>query len=234
MKGESLRSDRCDIKAKKCCSSSSDSIIEKDLKLHWDKAFDKSPINKLGWYEDYPEPSLRLIEKCKLPKDATLLNVGAGATTLVDELLKEGYENIIANDLSSTALNNIKTRLGRKNTKVNWIVDDLTKPCNLNNIGTVELWHDRAVLHFFTKKEEQETYFELLKKLVRSKGFVIIAAFNLNGATKCSGLPVHRYDENMLQARLGEDFELLEAFDYIYKMPSGDTRKYIYTLFRRK
>ena len=148
--------------------------------------------------------------------------------------MKIGYENIIANDLSSVALNKLKTRLGKENTKVNWIVDDLTNPFHLNNIGSIDLWLDRAVLHFFTEKEEQDTYFGLLKKLVKSKGFVIIAAFNLNGATKCSGLPVHSYDEIMLQAKLGKDFGLLETFDYTYTTPSGDTRAYIYTLFRRK
>jgi SAM-dependent methyltransferase len=209
-------------------------MIEKDLKLHWDTVYKKSVTQKLGWFEEYPEQSLRLIEKCKLRKSASLLNVGAGATTLIDELIKIGYRNIIANDISTSALKSLKNRLGNQSLKINWIIDDLTNPSELNKLEKIDLWHDRAVLHFFTNKRDQNTYFDLLKKLVKPKGFVIIATFNLKGATKCSGLPVHRYDENMLQSKLGNDFELIEAFDYTYNMPSGDKREYVYTLFQRE
>jgi len=209
--------------------------MKNDLKIHWDTAYKNSEIDKLGWYEESPDSSLSLIDKCNLDHNATLLNVGAGATTLVDELLIRGYQNIIANDLSPTALDRLASRLNMDDRrKVRWIVDDLTKPCELNNLDTVDLWHDRAVLHFFNTKEEQDTYFTLLMKLVKVKGFVIIATFNLSGATKCSGLPVHRFDKNMLQERLGDNFELIEAFDYTYIMPSGDPRKYVYTLFQRR
>jgi hypothetical protein len=103
----------------------------------------------------------------------------------------------------------------------------------LPEIGPVDLWHDRAVLHFFHKSEEQNAYFNLLKTLVRSGGFVILAAFHLDGGAKCSGLPVYRYDQEMLADKLGSGFQLQQAFDYTYTMPSGDTRKYIYTLFQR-
>jgi hypothetical protein len=159
--------------------------------------------------------------------------VGAGATTLVDELLKQGFDHIIANDLSATALQKLQARLGDDNQKVTWVIDDLTQPLELNELAKVDLWHDRAVLHFFNDEKDQHTYFNLLKKLVNKNGFVIIAAFNLNGATSCSGLPVHRYDAHMLQEKLGNDFLLLEAFDYTYTMPSGNTREYVYTLFQR-
>ena len=206
-----------------------------DLKSHWDSTYSKSETSKLGWYEESPKPSLQLINKCSLIKNAPILNVGAGASTLVDELLKLGYDNIIANDLSSVALDKLKIRLGNNETaKVKWVIDDLTKPTEMNTLQKIDLWHDRAVLHFFTDKESQDTYFELVRKLVKQRGYVIIAAFNLNAATKCSGLPVYRYDEKMLQERLGNDFELIEAFDYIYTMPSGDSRGYVYTLFKRK
>jgi len=98
-------------------------------KEHWEKVYDKQEINKLGWFEENPEPSLELIEACKLGRDAILLNVGAGATTLVDVLLQKGYENIVANDISVSALRKLKARLGKdESEKVQWIVDDLTKP----------------------------------------------------------------------------------------------------------
>ena len=115
-----------------------------------------------------------------------------------------------------------------------WIADDLTSPDKLNSLDQVDLWHDRAVLHFFNEAAEQLSYFNLIRKLVKVDGYVIIAAFNLDGAEKCSGLPVFRYDQTMLQNQLGEGFSLLKAFDYTYITPSGNTREYIYTLFQRK
>jgi cyclopropane fatty-acyl-phospholipid synthase-like methyltransferase len=176
---------------------------------------------------------MRLIRKCNLKKNASILNVGAGATTLVDALLDEGYEGVIASDLTACALERLKERLGKNSSRVDWIVDDLTHPEKLNGLAKVDLWHDRAVLHFFQMKKEQQTYFDLVRNLLKKGGYVIIAAFNLQGAEKCFGLPVHRYDEAMLQERLGEEFELKEAFNFNYMAPSGDSREYVYTLFQR-
>jgi len=204
-------------------------------KDHWEQVYQRQPLNKLGWFEESPDPSLELIEACSLPEDASMLHVGAGATTLVDVLLNKGYKNIVANDISATALEKLKARLGPGLTgKVQWMVDDLTKPDQLYTLQGVDLWHDRAVLHFFNDPAERLGYYNLLRDLVKIGGYVIIAAFNLDGADKCSGLPVFRYDQHMLQDQLGEGFSLIKAFDYTYHMPSGDTREYIYTLFHRK
>ena len=215
-----------------CCSPQNNANQNNELKSHWDKTYTKE-TTQLGWYEENPEPSLRLIEKCKLSKNASMLHVGTGASTLIDELLKQNYQNIIANDLISSALDKLKVRLGPESAKINWIVDDLLHPTELNHIEQVDLWHDRAVLHFFSL-EDQDRYFNLVKKLVKTEGYVIIAAFNLNSAEKCSGLPVYRFNETMLQCGLGEDFELIDSFNYTYTQPSGNTREYVYTLFKRK
>jgi len=200
---------------------------------HWDTAYDKTPVNQLGWYEESPEPSLRLIESCELSRDASILNVGVGASTLIDELLKEGYNNLIANDLSASALDKLKLRLGEKSNDVKWVVDDLTSPKELHKIPQVDMWHDRAVLHFFNEAKEQDQYFNLIRKVVKKNGFVILATFNLEGATKCCGLPVHRYSEEMMQDKLGKDFMLITSFNHVYIQPSGGTRNYVYTLFQK-
>ncbi|MCK4992652.1 MAG: hypothetical protein KAS29_19270, partial [Bacteroidales bacterium] len=143
--------------------------------------------------------------------------------------------NIIANDISSKALEALKFRLGSEHSsQVRWIVDDLTIPEDLLGLELIDLWHDRALLHFFQDAVSQDAYFNLLRTLVSQNGYVIIAAFNLKGAPKCSGLPVFRYNAPMLQEKLGEEFQLKEAFDYTYTQPSGDTREYVYTLFQRK
>ena len=152
---------------------------------------------------------------------------------MIDELIKLGYKNIIGSDISITAVKKIKQRIGLAGNDVKWIIDDLTNSRKLIDITPVDLWNDRAVLHFFIKTRDQDAYFNLLSKMVKPNGFVIIAAFNLNGAIKCSGLPVCRYNKEMLEEKLGSDFQCLDSFDFTYTMPGGDKRPYIYTLFQR-
>jgi len=201
---------------------------------HWNNAYLKTPVNSLGWYEESPNPSLKLIESCRLPKDALIFNAGAGTTTLIAHLLDKNYTNFIINDISSAALTQLESSLPKhNNAQIKYIVDDLTNPTELQNLKNIDLWHDRAVLHFFTKAAEQKNYFDLLKHTVKKGGFVILAEFNLQGAKKCSGLNTFNYNEEMLQDCLGADFDLINSFDYIYKQPSGNTRAYIYTLFKR-
>lgn len=219
----------CDANSTDTCQTSGSGV----LKAHWNKVYEHTDKENLGWYEPYAEPSLRLIEQCDLPKDARMLHVGAGVSTLIDELLEQGYQNIIVNDLSQKALEKLRTRLDNPDDYVEWIADDLTQPFKLKTLAPVDLWHDRAVLHFFTEENQIITYFDLLKKLVKPNGYVIIATFRLNGATRCSGLPVHHYNSEILQQRLGENFTLLDTFNYTFTMPSGDTRPYVYTLFQR-
>jgi len=204
-----------------------------NLGEYWCGKYTDVDYKKLGWYEAESTPSIELIKKTKLDKKAVIFNVGAGSTTLIDSLLNKGYTNLIANDISSCALNNIKKRIGNKQNQVNFIVDDLVNPTLLKELPKVDIWNDRAVLHFFIEEKDQNTYFDLLKDKVNNNGFVILAEFNLQGAAKCSGLPVKRYNTQMLQEKLGNDFKLIDNFDYDYTMPSGEIRKYVYTLFQR-
>ena len=204
-----------------------------DYVTHWNKVYTNAEIENLGWYENDPKESLELIEKCKLDKDAAIFISGAGATTLVDELLERKYTNIIANDIAETALISLKSRIGRSEA-VKFVIDDLTSPKKLQFLPKIDLWIDRAVLHFFLKEEDQKSYFDILKQLVKPDGFVIIAAFNLEGAKKCSGLAVFNYNSDMIANRLGNEFNLLTTFDHTYVMPSGGERPYVYTLFQRR
>ncbi|MFC2083440.1 class I SAM-dependent methyltransferase [Bacteroidota bacterium] len=206
-----------------------------NYKEHWDKVYSKSEIKKLGWYEATPQPSLDLIQKCKIDKDATILDVGSGATTLIENLVKDGYSNISATDISKVALEIAKKRLREDEAKlVNWIVDDITDPKHLHQITSVDLWHDRTVLHFLIEERQQKGYWKTLKRMVKKNGYVIIAVFSLDGAKKCSGLDVKNYDHKMISDFLGSEFELLEHIPYVYTMPSGDSRPYIYTQFQRQ
>lgn len=205
-----------------------------NYKNHWNKVYYKSEINKLGWYEESPKPSLDLIKKCKLNKDAVILDVGSGATTLIEKLLEQGYNNIIATDISAVALEKAKEKLKTEKAKlVKWIVDDITNPEYLTEPGTIDLWHDRTMFHFLTEENQKEGYLSTLKGLVKVGGFVIIAVFSLEGAKKCSGLDVVNYDHTMISKFLGDNFELMEQFPYLYIQPSGGERPYVYTLFLR-
>ncbi len=205
-----------------------------DYKEHWNKTYSKSEINKLGWYEESPEPSLELIKECNLNKDSLILDVGSGTTTLIEKLLKDHYNNIVATDISDVALTQAQDNLNAKESKsVRWIVDDITNPKYLTEIGTVDLWHDRTVLHFLTEENQKKGYLSTLKSLVKVGGYVIVAVFSLEGAKKCSGLDVVNYDHTMIAQFLGNEFELLKHFPYLYIQPSGDERPYVYTLFKR-
>ena len=205
-----------------------------NYKEHWNKVYSKNNIQKLGWYEESPNPSLDLIEKCNLNNDAAILDVGSGATTLIEELIKKCYKNIIATDISKTALDIAQNNLRDEEKKlVRWIVDDITNPEYLNKIGKVDLWHDRTVLHFLTDDEQKQGYLSTLKHLVKVGGFVIIAVFSLDGVKKCSGLDVVNYNHKMIADFLGKGFELIEYFPYLYIQPSGGERPYVYTLFKR-
>lgn len=204
-----------------------------DFKKHWNSTYLKNQTENLGWYEEKSEQTLALIQETKLPKNATILNVGAGSSSLIDNLLEEGFSHIIANDLSNESLKPLKLKFD-KNNKVEFIVDDLLNPSKLNKLKNIDLWNDRAVLHFFLSKEEVTAYFNLLKMVLKPKGFVIIAVFAKNGADKCAGLPLKKYNVKMLENELGNDFELKKSFNYTFVNPFGGERPYIYTLFQRK
>ena len=203
-----------------------------NLKDHWNRAYNRVSVDQLGWFEAEPTPSLKLIRELKLAKNARQLHVGVGASTLIDKLLDDNYSGLIASDISEDGLDELKDRLGQDAALVEWIVDDLTAPEFLQHLEPVDLWHDRAVLHFFTQENDRRQYAQLLNRLVKPGGYVIIAAFSLDGADKCSGLPVYRYNQEMLQELLGSEYTLMKAFNYDYHQPSGNLRKYIYTCFR--
>jgi SAM-dependent methyltransferase len=202
-------------------------------RTHWDKAYQDRETEELGWYESDPQPSLDLILRLDLAKDARQLHVGVGASTLIDRLIAEGYTAVTATDISAQALERLKERLGEHQDTVEWIVDDLIHPQKLQDIKPVTLWHDRAVLHFFTEQKDREAYVDLMKQVIEPGGYAIIATFNKIGAKVCSGLPVHRYDAEELDALTGEDFRLMETFDFTFVNPRGEDRPYVYALFQR-
>ena len=204
-------------------------------KSHWQNVYETRDTQSLGWFEQNPAPCLRLIARCALDKHEPILDVGAGATTLIDNLLDQGFDNVIALDISGAALEKLQQRLGpERAARVEWIVDDMAHPGVIRDHAQVCLWHDRALLHFFTERHQQQAYLATLKTLVKKGGFVSIGVFSMDGAPRCSGLELKRYDADLLAAFLGPGFKLLESFSHTHTMPSGDPRPYIYALFQRE
>jgi ribosomal protein L11 methylase PrmA len=204
------------------------------LKDHWNKKYTNTPTTQLGWYEVESTPSLQFIEHCAVAKDAMLVDVGSGVSTLVASLLELGYQNIHAVDISEVALEKAKAMLTKEQAEqVHWIVDDITAPSSLLQLQNVAVWHDRAVFHFLTDEKDRQTYHSLLQQVVAPGGFVILSAFAMNGATMCSGLPVQRHSVESLSDFFGDGFSLIESMDYVYQNPSGEPRPYVYTRFQK-
>ncbi|MEP7133532.1 MAG: class I SAM-dependent methyltransferase [Chloroflexota bacterium] len=203
-------------------------------KDHWNKKYTDTPNTQLGWYESKSMPSIRLIENCAVSKDAAIIDIGSGVSSLIASLLELGYQNLYAMDISEVALEKARSMLNDEQANhVHWIVDDITNPSNVPQLQHVEIWHDRAVFHFLTEEQDRQTYHSLLQRIVMPGGFVIMAAFAINGAAMCSGLPVQRHSAESLSEFLGDAFKLIESLDYTYQMPSGDLRPYVYTRFEK-
>lgn len=213
-------------------TNTSTNIPPVDYRKHWNTVYSGKPVESLGWYEENPARTLELVAQCNLDADSRIFIPGAGSTTLVDFLLKAGYRRLIANDLAHTALENLKSRIAPGNS-VEYVVDDLTDPGQLTDLEPVDLWIDRAVLHFFIEERDIRTYFKVLKELVKPGAYAILAEFSTTGAKKCSGLDVVNYSEAMITARMAPEFKLVDSFEYVYTNPSGGLRPYIYTLYQR-
>jgi hypothetical protein len=209
--------------------------VNENTQEHWDRVYTTREVESLGWYEESPETCLGLVTRSGIDKGEPILDVGVGASCLVDALVKGEYTDIIGVDISSVALDKLRARIGDDmEGNVRLIVDDVTRPTHMLDIGPVSLWHDRAVLHFLLEDSQVQAYFDTLRGMVRDGGYVIIATFNLEGARQCSGLDIRNYDHGMIADLLGEDFTMLDHFDHLYHTPGGAGRPYVYTLSRRK
>jgi len=202
------------------------------LREHWEKAYLTNPPEKLGWYKPHLETSLKWIMELNLGEDANIIDVGSGVSTLVDDLLNNGYRSITVVDLSKKALELAKERLGEKAVQVTWLNEDILSfplpACHY------ELWHDRAVFHFLTTPEQRQQYQNNLLKALEPGGHLIIATFAPEAPSKCSGLPVERYSVDKLESMLGSEFELKRHDQELHVTPGGVEQMYLYCHFQRK
>ena len=201
-----------------------------DAKTHWEKVYTTKEPETVSWYRAHLDTSLALVERAAHSRSASIIDIGAGESTLVDDLLAKGYDNITVLDVSQTAIDVTKRRLGLLAEQVKWIVADITQ-VQLESLA-YDVWHDRAVFHFLTSIEQRAAYVRNVATAVKPGGHVIVSTFGPEGPTKCSGLEVMRYDAESLHGEFGSNFRLVESSKELHQTPFGTTQQFLYCYCR--
>ena len=197
---------------------------------HWEGVYRGGNHDRVGWYQPHPAMSLAMLGDCGVAPDAPIIDIGGGSSFLVDRLLEAGHTDVTVLDLSATALELARERLGDRARRVNWIEGDVTS----HDFGRVyQVWHDRAAFHFLIEEDRQNLYMERLVSTVAPDGCVVVGAFALDGPERCSGLPVQRYGEASLADRLGAQFDPIEFRRETHVTPGGVEQKFLFGRFRR-
>lgn len=199
-------------------------------KEHWDKIYAEKAPDALSWYSAHLETSLALIARTELSKHASVIDVGGGESTLVDDLLDAGYENITVLDISQTAIEASRRRLGSAADRVKWIAGDITQ-IDLEPL-VYDLWHDRAVFHFLVTQSDRAAYVRQVLRAVKPGGHIIIGTFGPEGPKRCSGLEAVRYDADSLHNEFGRRFHLKESSTVLHSTPFGAVQQFLYCYCR--
>lgn len=205
---------------------STDGVSSMDKKSHWENVYTTKAFNQVSWYREHLDTSLKLILATGAAKDAALIDVGGGSSTLVDDLLGKGFVDVTVLDISKRALEVARKRLGRRSAEVEWIEADVTRVELPEN--RFDVWHDRAVFHFLTDPHDRRKYVELVKRAVKPGGHVIIASFGTGGPMKCSGLDVVRYNSDSMHKEFGDDFTLVDSVGETHHTPFGTDQEFVY------
>lgn len=193
---------------------------------HWEKIYKEKAPNAVSWFRPHLETSLAFIDKVASAHSASVIDVGGGESTLVDDLLARGYENVTVLDISQTAIDVSKTRLGKAADAVCWLAGSIIE-VQLQP-AAYDIWHDRAVFHFLTAREDRIAYVRQVARAVRRGGHVIVSTFGPEGPAKCSGLDVVRYDAESLHREFGLHFRLLESAQELHHTPFGTIQQFLY------
>jgi 2-polyprenyl-3-methyl-5-hydroxy-6-metoxy-1,4-benzoquinol methylase len=197
------------------------------MQQHWDAIYRTKAPDQVSWFRPHLETSLALIERATAgDRTASIIDVGGGASTLVDDLIERGYRNITVLDISQAALDVAQNRLDKAAKLVRWLRADVTQSSLPPR--SFDVWHDRAVFHFLTKPEGRLAYVQNVAAAVKPGGHVIMSTFGPEGPTKCSGLDVMRYDAESLHTEFGAHFRLVESSKELHDTPFGTTQQFLY------
>ena len=202
-----------------------------DAKRHWENIYDRKGPQDVSWFQAMPKITLQLLEQYNVPSEARIIDVGGGDSLLVDHLLEQGYTDITVLDISGTALKKAKERLGPRAEDVDWIEADATR---FSASTPFDVWHDRAVFHFLTNDQAVEDYLLRMGEFLKPSGLLILATFSENGPEKCSGIPVHRYSETEMVARLHKICERIKCFTVDHVTPFDTIQNFLFCAFRKK
>lgn len=201
-----------------------------NVQTHWEKIYTEKAPNAVSWYRPHLETSLELIDKVATHRSNSIVDVGGGESTLVDDLLASGYEDVTVLDISQTAIDANRKRLGEASERVHWLVADITQT-ELPS-SRYDVWHDRAVFHFLTAPSDRTAYVRQVARAVKHSGYVIVSTFGPEGPTKCSGLEVVRYDAESLHREFGLHFRLLGSSKELHQTPFGTIQQFLYCYCR--
>jgi len=201
-----------------------------DAQTHWERIYAEKAPNAVSWFRPHLETSLELIGRLAPGRQGSIIDVGGGESTLVDDLLARGYEKITVLDISQIAIEGNKSRLGKASELVHWLAADITK-IELEP-SAYDVWHDRAVFHFLTAVSDRVAYVRQVARAVRHGGHVIVSTFGPEGPTKCSGLDVVRYDAELLHRQFGAPFRLLGSSRESHETPFGTVQQFLYCYCR--
>jgi ubiquinone/menaquinone biosynthesis C-methylase UbiE len=201
-------------------------------KTHWENIYQTKSSTQVSWFQENPLLSLQYIQNTQIDKTAQIIDIGGGTSSLVDYLLGNDFQNITVLDISDTALQIAKQRLGARANLVKWLEADITKA--KLPYSHYDLWHDRAVFHFLTQPDDRRSYVDLVRRSVKPGGHIIVATFATDGPLQCSGLDVSRYSSESLHNEFGTDFELVDSTHEEHRTPFGTDQKFIYCYCRMR
>jgi SAM-dependent methyltransferase len=206
-------------------------MVAIDRKSHWERVYSTRGDTGVSWYQGEPRLSLEMIRAVAPSARGRIIDVGGGASVLVDRLLELPFERVAVLDISETALDKARSRLAERAGRVDWIVADITE---VQSLGAFDIWHDRAVFHFLTDAADRRKYVELARRTIPKGGHLIIASFADDGPKRCSDLDVCRYDAGTMAAELGEGFSLASEARETHTTPWGSSQAFFYGVFRRR
>lgn len=204
---------------------------EIDRKKHWENIYTTKQPNEVSWTQNVPQVSLEFIHSAKLGKDAKIIDIGGGDSKLVDCLLDEGHENVTVLDISATAIERAKQRLGHRAERVNWVISDIS---DFVTSEQYDLWHDRAAFHFLTEDREIDRYVLTAKKYIKKNGILVIGTFSDQGPKKCSGINIRQYSESLLVRTFSEGFEKIKCGPHDHITPFDTIQRFIFCSFLRR
>ncbi len=205
-------------------------IMNSDLKSHWENIYSSKNEDGVSWFQEYPKTSIDLIKKYSKNNSISIIDIGSGRSRILKNLIENEYEDLTYLDISQEACSKSKISLGNKQDLVQWYVANIL---DFNTDNNFSIWHDRAVFHFLTSREDIEKYKQVALKNILKGGYLILGTFSQNGPEKCSGLSVSRYSTESLKEIFNPEFKMIESFIIDHKTPFNTTQNFLFSIFKK-